>query len=76
MENLDPAAYDRLTQRAGAVLEALSACLADSRGKPRPHRGEIQCPACGGRLGYLAKTSAPGTIWGTCSTPGCISWMV
>lgn len=69
-------ANEELEKSAGFAIEALSACLKDVGDKPRPHRGEIVCPKCGGRLGYLAKATAPGTIWGTCATPNCLSWMV
>ncbi len=72
----DPAALDRLKESAGFVVEALAQCLKDVGDKPRPHRGVIRCPKCGGDLHYLAKTSAKGTIWGTCSSDGCLSWMV
>lgn len=65
-----------LMAKANHTLTALSACLADVGDKPRPHRGIIPCPACGRDLHYLAKTSAKGTIWGTCSTPDCLTWMV
>lgn len=65
-----------LEKKAGGVLEALSACLKDAADRERPYRGTITCPACGGVLHYLAKTSARGTIWGACATPGCLSWMV
>lgn len=65
-----------LAQTANHVMTALSACLADSTGHPRPHRGTIKCPKCAGTLNYLAKTSARGTIWGRCETDGCLVWMV
>lgn len=58
------------------VITAMEACLKDSEGKPRPHSGIIKCPKCGGALQYLAKTSAHGTIWGSCDSPGCLMWMV
>lgn len=67
---------DSLKQRAGLTLTALSQCLKDAGDKPRPYRGTIPCPKCGGTLHYLAKTSARGTIWGKCETADCLSWMV
>lgn len=71
-----PEQIQALEKKACGVLEALSACLKDAADHPRPHRGVIPCPACGSDLHYLAKTSARGTIWGTCSKPNCLSWMV
>lgn len=67
---------DKLMARASLAMTALSFCLKDVGDKPRPHRGTITCPECGGVLHYLAKTSKPGTIWGQCSTENCLSWMV
>jgi hypothetical protein len=63
-------------RHAGLAMEALSACFTDAKGKPRPHRGTITCPKCAGTIDYLAKTSAPGTIWGKCRTANCLEWMV
>lgn len=68
--------HDRLLESAGPALTALSLCFTDAKGKPRPHRGIVKCPKCSGDLHYLAKTSALGTIWGKCSTEGCLTWMV
>ncbi len=65
-----------LEEKASDTMTALAVCLKDAEGKDRPYHGEIECPACRGRLIYLAKTSARGTIWGTCQTPNCLSWMV
>lgn len=73
MESVTPTREDI---RTGAVFEALQSCYADAAGKDRPHRGAIRCPCCGGTLDYLAKSTAPGTIWGTCRTRDCISWAV
>ena len=67
---------ESLERTAGHVLEAMAQCLKDAADKPRPHRGVIRCPKCGGDLHYLAKTTARGTIWGTCATKDCLSWMV
>ena len=63
-------------ERVGQVMTALVECLKDAEGHPRPHKGAITCPRCGGRLLYLAKATAKGTIWGTCATDGCLRWMV
>lgn len=71
--NSDEAA---IKERCGQVLQALAACLKDVKDLPRPHHGIIACLKCGGNLHYLAKTSAPGTIWGRCETDGCLSWAV
>lgn len=67
---------EELMRKTGLVVEALSQCLKDAGDHPRPHQGIIRCPECGGDLHYLAKTSARGTIWGRCSTPNCLTWMV
>lgn len=67
---------DAFMKKVDHTMTALSICLKDASDKPRPHRGIIRCPACGGDLHYLAKTSARGTIWGQCSTPNCLQWMV
>jgi hypothetical protein len=67
---------DELMRSAAFALEALSTCLKDAGDKPRPHRGIIPCPKCGGQLHYLAKATARGTIWGTCATKDCLTWMV
>lgn len=72
----DSLAEQALKITAGFVVEALAACLKDAGDRPRPFQGVIDCPKCGGHLHYLAKATARGTIWGTCATPGCISWMV
>lgn len=60
----DPKPTDELMRKAGMAMTALSLCLKDVGDKPRPYRGTIPCPECGGVLHYLAKTSARGTIWG------------
>lgn len=65
-----------IVDRCNLVVIALEACLKDAADKTRPYRGSITCPACGGPLNYLAKTSARGTIWGECSTAGCLTWIV
>jgi hypothetical protein len=72
----DPAKLEALKKSAGLVVEALSLCLVDAGDRPRPYRGIIPCPKCGGDLHYLAKSTARGTIWGTCATPNCLTWMV
>lgn len=37
--------------------------------------GEIQCPACLGRLRYSIAHSN-GHVWGKCLTDGCLQWMM
>lgn len=66
----------QLEKKAADCMTALAACLRDVGDRPRPYRGTIPCPACGGTLHYLAKTSARGTIWGRCEDPDCLQWMV
>jgi hypothetical protein len=68
-----PPDFDKTSE---LTIEAMTLCLADAGDRPRPYKGEIKCPKCGGRLFYLAKATARGTIWGTCATPGCLQWMV
>jgi hypothetical protein len=72
----DPAKLEALKKSCALVVEAMSLCLKDAGDHPRPHRGTITCPKCGGVLHYLAKATARGTIWGTCGTDNCLTWMV
>lgn len=55
------------------VSEAMKRCRDDAAGK-RGLRGQVECPACKGRLHYsVAATN--GHLWGNCETADCLSWM-
>lgn len=48
--------------------------IKEKEGENRGVQGEIECPACKGKLRYtIARVN--GHIWGTCETKGCLSWM-
>ena len=43
--------------------------------KNKDARGEIECPACKGKLHYSI-ASYNGHIWGKCETEKCLEWMM
>jgi hypothetical protein len=55
------------------VVTAMKRCH-DHAGGKRGIRGEVECPACKGRLHYSV-ASVNGHLWGKCETPECLSWM-
>lgn len=51
------------------------AAIKTIRAQPQAHHGIIDCPKCGCKLAYtIAKIN--GHIWGSCSTKGCLQWMM
>lgn len=62
------------------IATAVKAARADAKGKGVT-RGHVDCPRCGGALAYsirsnpLAHPEAP-TVWGACSAPDCLAWMM
>lgn len=56
------------------VLQAIELIREDSKGK-RGVAGKVKCPKCSGELGYSVARSN-GHVWGRCSTPDCLAWMM
>lgn len=60
------------------ILAALTSCRLDAKAKGfgigNGGIGEIECPACKGRLKYSV-AGYNGHLWGACATEGCLRWM-
>lgn len=64
---------DRERQESLARLMKARGAIVEATGGKRRSTGKIDCPNCGGKLGYSIASN--GHIWGACSTSGCTQWM-
>lgn len=74
----DPDEIARNAKRDADFLLVVATCKADAKAKGfgpgNAGRGEIDCPACSGKVRYSV-TAVNGHMWGACSTPDCARWM-
>jgi ssDNA-binding Zn-finger/Zn-ribbon topoisomerase 1 len=60
--------WNDIASRLKAIIEAITIIQ-----KLKENQGIIKCPVCKGDLHY-SRAKVNGHIWGSCKTPGCISW--